>query len=241
MPEIEYKFEDGISTIAINRPEKKNSINLEVMNGIQLSLENALKDRAKVIIFKGNGGFFSAGADINQFFTMDEKTAYEFSLKGNNLMNQIERYPGVTISAISGGALGGGLELALSTDIRISSKTAKIGLPEVTLGIFPGWGGIKRISRILGNGIGKYLLISGKYVTGEEAYNIGLVNFLDDNPESYAMAMAQNFKGYSSEAIEKIKLLLLQDVYSEDLEAAYFGKIVVSPTAREYLQKFRKR
>ena len=241
MSDVDYKFEDGVSIISINRPEKKNSINIEVMNGIQLSLENALKDRAKVLIFKGNGGFFSAGADINQFFDMDENKAFEFSLWGNNLMDRIERYPGVTLSAINGGALGGGLELALSTDIRISTKNAKIGLPEVTLGIFPGWGGIKRITRILGNGIGKYLLITGKYITGEEAYNLGLINFLDEDPENYAMTIAQNLKNYSSEAIETIKLLLLQDVYSEQLEAAYFGKIVTSPIAKEYLQKFKKK
>lgn len=241
MAEVEYNFQQEIAWIIINRPEKKNSINDKVMEGLESSLNKAKEDRAKVIIFQGNGNFFSAGADINMFFNMDEGRAAYFSKKGNEIMDSIENYQGITISAIEGGALGGGFELALSTDIRITTKDSKLGLPEITLGIFPGWGGIKRITRAIGHSYSKFMVMTGKIISGEDAYNMGLVHELSPNPKEASAKLGNELRSLNMESISMIKELIRQDIYSTDLEAKHFGKIVTSSSAKPFLERFKKK
>ncbi len=241
MAEVEYNYQEGLAWITINRPEKKNSINDKVIDGLENSFNKAKNEGAKVIIFQGNGNFFSAGADINMFFNMDEGTATAFSKKGNEIMDSIEAYQGITISAIDGGALGGGFELALSTDIRITTKESKLGLPEITLGIFPGWGGIKRITRAIGQSNSKVMILTGKVISGEDAFNIGLVHLLDPNPKEAAVKLGKDLKNLNMESVGMMKTLLRQDIYSSELESKYFGKIVTSSSAKPYLEKFKRK
>lgn len=138
--------------------------------------QNINNDKIKVIIFTGSGKAFSAGADISQFKELDPVKAWEFATKGRELMDYIERYPKPTIAMINGYALGGGLELALSCDLRIASQNAELGLPEINLGIYPGFGGTQRLVRLIGKGRALEIIMLGDRIKADYAERIGLVN-----------------------------------------------------------------
>ncbi|MEM0127486.1 MAG: enoyl-CoA hydratase/isomerase family protein, partial [Thermoplasmatales archaeon] len=149
-----YK-KDGYAIIALNRPEKKNALSPDILLEIERELDSLKGSSA--VIFSGSGSFFSAGGDLSVMYSANKEQGKEFSRIGNEIMDRIEKFEGVTIAAIEGGAYGGGLELALSCDIRIASQAAKMGLTEVNLGLFPGWGGLKRLQKAVGQGMAKYL------------------------------------------------------------------------------------
>lgn len=168
--------EEGIGFITINRPELRNALNLETL----LEMEKALdlyreNGEVKVVIFTGAGEkSFAAGADIGQ---LNKRTMIEALMPNmTSTYRKIEEYEKPTIAAINGFALGGGLELALACDIRVAATHAKIGLPEVGLGIMPGAGGTQRITRIIGKGKAMELILTGDIITAEEAERINLVS-----------------------------------------------------------------
>lgn len=170
--------EGGIGWLKVNRPKVLNAFNTETV----LELEKAIEafgndDEVKVIIITGEGEkAFVAGADISQMRTMDSLQARTFSQDGQRVLAKIENIEKPVIAAINGFALGGGCELALACDIRIASEKAKIGLPEVTLGIIPGFAGTQRLARVCGPGIAKELVFSGGMIDAQQAERIGLVN-----------------------------------------------------------------
>jgi enoyl-CoA hydratase len=168
--------EKGIGFIMINRPELRNALNLETLLEIEKALDHWRSNQdIRVIIFTGSGEkSFAAGADISQ---LNKRTMIE-ALQPNMTATyrKIEDYEKPTIAAINGFALGGGLELALACDIRIASLNAKLGLPEVGLGIIPGAGGTQRLTRIVGKGKVMELILTGDIITAEEAERIGLIS-----------------------------------------------------------------
>ena len=169
---------DGICTVKINRPDKYNAMNMDVANElIKVFKEIDTDDSVKVVILTGEGDkAFSAGADIAYMSTISPIESEGYAKLGHLLTYTVENCSKPTIAAINGFALGGGCELALACDIRIASDTAKMGQPEVTIGICPGWGGTQRLPRIIGIAKAKDLIYTGRQVKADEAKEMGLVN-----------------------------------------------------------------
>ena len=191
---------DGICIIKINRPEKLNAMNSDVAKEIISIFEKTgTDDSVKVIILTGEGDrAFSAGADIEYMSKISPDESVEYAKLGQLLTATVENVKQPTIAAVNGFALGGGCELAMSCDIRIASDTAKLGQPEVTIGIPPGWGGTQRLLRIVGIAKAKELVYTGKMIKADEAKEIGLVNHvvplasLMDEAMKMAKTIAEN-------------------------------------------------
>ncbi len=175
--DVKLSVEEGIATITINRPEVMNALNEKVLRELKEAIAQVRDDRSvRVVIITGEGPAFVAGADVRAMLTKDLIEIREFTQFGNSVMNDIERLEKPVIAAINGFALGGGLELALACDIRLASTEARMGFPEVGLGIFPGQGGTQRATRLIGKGRACELIFSGDHVSAEEAVSMGLVN-----------------------------------------------------------------
>ena len=170
--------DDGITTVAVNRPDKLNALNAQTIGELQHCFEElAADDTVKAVILTGSGEkAFVAGADIGELATQTSLTARPLAMKGQKLMNTIESTPKPVVAAINGFAFGGGCEMALACHFRYASDNAVMGLPEVTLGIIPGYGGTQRLPRIIGKGRAMELILTAGRVDAEEAHRIGLVN-----------------------------------------------------------------
>lgn len=228
-----------IALFIINRPSKKNSLTMDVVKEINDALDSIEDER--VIVFKGEGRFFSAGADISQFKDLSSTNAQSFSTIGNRMMDRIENFGAISIAIIEGGAYGGGLELALSCDFRIASPSTKIGLTEINLGIFPGWGGLKRLKSLTGAGTARFISLTGMIMTGREAYERGIISKLSEDPVKEGMELANRLSEKSKQSIIRIKKLLGQESYNSELEAQLFGEIVETEEAKESVNKFLNR
>ena len=169
---------DDIAIIKINRPEVLNALNKDVIAELYRAIDIVgVDDSIKVVIITGTGErSFCAGADIRYVVNINPIEAERYATFVHTLLNKVENLEKPVIAAINGYALGGGCELALACDIRIASSNAKMGQPEVTIGIPPGWGGTQRLLRIVGPAKAKELVFTGKMITAEEAVQIGLVN-----------------------------------------------------------------
>jgi 3-hydroxypropionyl-coenzyme A dehydratase len=191
---------DGICTVKINRPDKLNAMNMEVANEIiKVFKEIETDDSVKVVILTGEGDkAFSAGADIAYMSTISPIEAESYAKVGHLLTYTVENCSKPTIAAVNGFALGGGCELALACDIRIAADTAKMGQPEVTIGVCPGWGGTQRLQRIIGISQAKDLIYTGRLVKADEAKEMGLANKvvelakLMEEATNYAKMIVQN-------------------------------------------------
>jgi enoyl-CoA hydratase len=172
------EVEDGIAFVKINRPKALNALNRETLLELQQALKELKgKKDAQIVVLTGEGEkAFVAGADIAEMKDMNPTEALAFSRLGHETLGMIENFTKPVIAAVNGYALGGGLEIALSCDFIYVSETAKLGVPEVTLGIFPGFGGTQRLSRLIGKGRAKELIYTGKMIDAQEAYNQGIAN-----------------------------------------------------------------
>ncbi|HVR39722.1 MAG TPA: enoyl-CoA hydratase-related protein [Thermoanaerobaculia bacterium] len=177
MANVRTENRDGILFVTIDRP-KVNALNAETVDELGRVFADARNDDAvKCVILTGAGEkAFVAGADIGELATMNPISGCETSRRGQRVFSSIEQFPKPVIAAINGFALGGGCELALACHIRIASEKALIGLPEVTLGIIPGYGGTQRMARLLGKGKALELICTGDPISAAEAERIGLVN-----------------------------------------------------------------
>jgi enoyl-CoA hydratase/3-hydroxyacyl-CoA dehydrogenase len=171
------RFENRIGWIVLNRPEKLNAISPEMLEELSRALsELETRDDVRVIVITGSGRAFSAGADVTAFTAANPVNAYIYSRRFQEVLNMIERTPKPVIASINGYALGGGLELALACDIRIASENTVLGQPEINLGLIPGAGGTQRLTRLVGRGKAKELIMLGEPIPAREAERIGLVN-----------------------------------------------------------------
>ncbi|MGI0063852.1 MAG: enoyl-CoA hydratase/isomerase family protein [Nitrosopumilaceae archaeon] len=200
---------DGICTVKINRPDKLNAMNMDVAKELVNIFENLGKDdTVKVIILTGEGDkAFSAGADIEYMSKISPDESEEYAKLGQLVTATVENVKQPTIAAVNGFALGGGCELAMSCDIRIAADTAKMGQPEVTIGIPPGWGGTQRLMRIVGIAKAKEMVYTGKMIKAEEAREIGLVNQVVELSTlmDETMKMAKTIAGNSAIAVRMSK------------------------------------
>jgi enoyl-CoA hydratase/3-hydroxyacyl-CoA dehydrogenase len=175
--DVKLEVADGIATIIMNRPEAMNALNEKVLRELKETIAQVRDDPAvRVVMITGEGPAFVAGADIRAMMTKNLIEIREFTRFGHGVMNDIERLEKPVIAVINGFALGGGLELALACDIRLASTEARMGFPEVGLGILPGFGGTQRTTRLIGKGRACELIFTGDQISAEEAASIGLVN-----------------------------------------------------------------
>ncbi|SDE79929.1 enoyl-CoA hydratase/isomerase family protein [Epilithonimonas hungarica] len=175
---IKLTIDGKIAIVTINRPESLNALNAQVLNDLEKVFDYLDSEKtANCVIVTGSGEkSFVAGADIKEFPSFTQEQATELSKRGHFIFNKIENLSKPVIAAVNGFALGGGLELAMSCHIRYASENAKLGLPEVTLGLIPGYGGTQRLPKLVGKGIANEMIFSAKMITAEKAKSIGLVN-----------------------------------------------------------------
>jgi len=178
MKYIQLEPQGDIAILRINRPEALNAMNLDVISELSKMIDIIAADGSiKAVVITGAGErSFCAGADISYMVNIDPMQAENYATSAQDVINKIDRLEKPVIAAVNGFALGGGCELAMACDIRIASSNAKIGQPEVTIGIPPGWGGTQRLLRLVGPAKAKELIFTGKMITADEAYQIGLVN-----------------------------------------------------------------
>ena len=169
---------DGIRRITVNRPDKLNALNAATLDALQAAFDAAATDDAvRVVVLTGAGPkAFVAGADIAEMADLRPTEGRDFSLRGQRLMRSIETLPKPVVAMVNGFALGGGLELAMGCHLRIAADTAKVGQPEIGLGLIPGFGGSQRLLRLAGRAATLELCLLGAPVTAERALQLGIVN-----------------------------------------------------------------
>lgn len=173
------EIENKIALVTLNRPQALNALNKNLLEDLSNFFDEAIVDDSiRVVILTGAGEkSFVAGADIKEFASFSGEQGEELAAKGHeNVFNKIERFTKPVIAAVNGFALGGGLELAMASHFRIASKNAKLGLPEVTLGLIPGYGGTQRLPKLIGKGRAMQAIMTAEMFSAERAYEIGLVN-----------------------------------------------------------------
>src|SRR5271163_2897800 len=238
---------DGIAFITVNRPKVLNALNRRTVEELGEALRDARDDGSvRVLILTGAGEkSFVAGADIGELSQQTPVNGKEFSLYGQSVVHLLETMGKPSICAINGFALGGGCELALACTIRIASKTAKLGQPEVKLGIIPGYGGTQRLARLCGKGMAHELCLTGEMIAAEEALRIGLVNHIYEPAEllTAAEALAKKIIAnapiavkYTMEAIEwGMEMPQEEGLF---LEATLFGLACATEDMREGTKAF---
>jgi enoyl-CoA hydratase len=172
------EIDEGVAVITVNRPHALNALNSEVLVELESALDGLERDASvKAVILIGAGDkAFVAGGDIKEIATMNSHQAHRFALLGQRVLLTMEKMAKPVIAAVNGYALGGGLELALGCDFIYASSTAKLGLPEVTLGVIPGFGGTQNLARLIGKSRANELIFSGRIITAEKASAWGIVN-----------------------------------------------------------------
>jgi len=244
---ILFDKKDGIATITFNRPKVLNALNRKTVEELGSALLDARDDKSvRVVILTGAGEkAFVAGADIGELAEQTPVGGKEFSLFGQGVFHLLETIGKPSICAINGFALGGGCELALCCSIRIASRTARMGQPEVKLGILPGYGGSQRLARLCGKGMAHELCLTGEMIGAEEALRIGLVNHVYEPAELLPAAQAMAGKiianapvavKFTMEAIERgSEMPLEQGLF---LEATLFGVACATEDMREGTRAF---
>ncbi|MEQ9363247.1 MAG: enoyl-CoA hydratase-related protein [Leptospirales bacterium] len=196
MAEIQITKKAGYALLTIDRPQALNALNTDVLTELKAAVSelNAAGD-IRVLILTGSGEkAFVAGADIASMKDMTADEATAFAELGHSAMNRLSDSGMISIAAVNGFALGGGLELALACDIRLVSETAKMGLPEVTLGLIPGFGGTQRLARLVGQGVATELIVTGEMIDARRAYELRLANHVYAPGELLAQAEALALK-----------------------------------------------
>ena len=237
MKYIQIDLLDEIAILRINRPEALNAMNLDVIFELARAIDIISADEGiKVLIITGAGErSFCAGADISYMVNIDAITAEKYASSAQSVLNKIEKMEKPVIAAINGFALGGGCELSLVCDIRIASENAKIGQPEVTIGIPPGWGGTQRLLRVVGPAKAKEMIFTGKMIAAHEAATIGLVNQVitlsDEEKSNLDPSIDQNNEKEKSIALSKLlnkKLLEHCITFAREITKNSFNAVKIS-------------
>jgi enoyl-CoA hydratase len=238
---------DGIGWITINRPDKLNAMNVETIEELKTAFREFEGDaEVRAVILTGSGDkAFVAGADISEFMNLDAGKGSHYSRQGQALTKSMENFPKPVIAAINGYALGGGTEIALACHIRVASENAKLGQPEVKLGIIPGYGGTQRLARLVGKGKALEMILTGRTIDAREAADIGLVNKVvpatELLPAAEALAKEAIKNGplavaYAIEAINRgLDRTLDQGL---ELEAEIFGRTCATEDSKEGAKAF---
>ena len=236
--------EDGIAFVNLNN-KPVNALNKNLINDL-ISIVDYLETNKKcrLVIFRSLQKHFSAGADLKERKSMDSNQTFKFLDKVNSIFNRIENLQIPTIASINGAALGGGLELALCCDIRIASENSYVGLPETSLGIIPGAGGIFRLSKIIGMSKSKYWVFTAQKFTTESAYEDGVIDFMskDDELLGVTLELAQEILENAPLAIKASKILFNNiSIDSKDLNKLQknsYSLVIDSEDKKEAIKAF---
>jgi len=238
---------ERIAVLTVNRPQVLNSLNAATLEEIDHAVSDVAADRSVgCLVVTGAGEkAFVAGADIGELAVMTPVSGREISLRGQEVFSHLENMGKPSIAAVNGFALGGGCELALACTLRVASEKAKMGLPEVTLGIIPGYAGTQRLARLVGKGRALELILTGKPVDAQEAHRIGLVNRVAPPEELLpaAMALAGQIVANAPLAVRFALEAVNRGVEcsfdeASHLEATFFGLISASADMHEGLTAF---
>ena len=232
-----------MSVVTIDRQDALNALNVETLTELRDRLrELATDEDVRVVVLTGAGEkAFVAGADIKYMSGLGSGEAKSWGALGHEAGRLLETMAKPTIAAINGFALGGGCELALACDLRYASSLAKLGQPEINLGIVPGWGGTQRLARVCGLGVAKDLIFTGRTVAAEEALRIGLVSAIADPVLDKAVETAHELAAKSSLALALAKRLVNMAPGALDAEADEFGELFSSADAIEGLTAFAEK
>ncbi len=239
--------EDGVALLTVNRPDKLNALNARVMGELESAVARAETDDAiRGLIVTGAGEkAFVAGADISELAIGDAARGRKMSLHGQGIFRRLERLGKPSVAAINGYALGGGLELALACTFRLATPTSKLGLPEIKLGILPGYGGTGRLPRLIGASRALELLLTGEPVEAAEAERVGLVNRVV--PAADLLGAARALLRKIAERPPLAVAAILQTVWNGldlglepalNLEASAFAALATTEDAREGTRAF---
>ena len=247
---IDLERRDGAAILTVNRPDALNALDLETLRALHDRLRELAEDaEARVVVLTGAGDrAFVAGADIKYMQGLSVLEAREWSELGHACGRLLETMPKPTIAAVNGFALGGGCELALACDLRYAASTAKLGQPEINLGILPGWGGTQRLARVAGLGFAKELILTGRTVDAAEAERRGLVNavyepgeLLDRTLETARLLASKSpiALAYAKEAAN----LALQGAHEANLtqEATFFALLFSTEDQKEGMAAFAEK
>jgi enoyl-CoA hydratase len=233
---------NSIAYVTVNRPKVLNALNMATMEELRAAFHDIKNDDGiRVVILTGSGEkAFVAGADISELAVQDAVNGKKYAHRGQNLLNLIENLGKPVIACINGFALGGGCELALACTMRLASENAKLGQPEVKLGIIPGYGGSQRLPRLVGKGLAMQHILAGEMITAQEAHRIGLVNEVTAASELIPRAEAIAAKiianaplavQYAMEAVNKgMEMTLAEGLF---LEASLFGVCCATEDKKE--------
>jgi enoyl-CoA hydratase len=242
---IQVEREEAVALVTIDRQEALNALDVATLTTLRDRLRELAEDEdVRSVILTGAGEkAFVAGADIKYMSGLDVDQAKEWGALGHEAGRLLETMPKPTIAAINGFALGGGCELALACDIRYASTSAKLGQPEVNLGIIPGWGGTQRLARVCGLGVAKELIFTGRIVAADEALRIDLVNAVHDPVLDKAREVAQLLASKSPIALRLMKELANRALGGDhdanlSSESETFGELFASYDAKEGMTAF---
>jgi enoyl-CoA hydratase len=239
---ILFEKKGAIAYVTINRPKVLNALNMATMEELRSAFHDLKNDAGiRVVILTGSGEkAFIAGADISELAKNDAVAAKEYTHRGQSVLNLIENLGKPVIACINGFALGGGCEIAMACTMRLASENAKLGQPEVKLGIIPGYGGTQRLARLVGKGVAMQLVLAGEPITAQEAHRIGLVNEVTAPAELIprAEAIAQKIIAnaplavqFAMEAVNKgMEMTLAEGLY---LEATLFAVCCATEDKKE--------
>ena len=238
---------NSIAYVTVNRPKVLNALNMATMEELRAAFHDIKNDDGiRVVILTGSGEkAFVAGADISELAVQDAVTGKKYAHRGQSVLNLIENLGKPVIACINGFALGGGCELALACTMRLASDNAKLGQPEVKLGIIPGYGGSQRLPRLIGKGLAMQMVLAGEMITAQDAHRIGLVNEVTASAELIPRAEAIAAKiianaplaiQYAMEAVNHgLDLPLAEGLY---LEATLFGVVCATEDKNEGTKAF---
>jgi len=239
-PLVEVRLEGEVCVLRLCRAEKLNALSTALEQALGAALDQpAVRDSA-CLVLTGSGRAFSAGADISEFADRDPEAIARYYRESGGIYERIAALPQPTVSAIHGYCLGGGLELALGCDLRIATRDAQLGFPEVRLGLLPGGGGTQRAPRVTGRSHTAWLVMSGERIDAERAERWGLVDFLFENLDEGVEQIAGTLANQSPNALREIKQLLLatRDERNDDLESQAFARCLASDDGKEGVAAF---
>jgi enoyl-CoA hydratase len=196
---VELTTREEFAILTLNRPEALNALSFRIIEDIGRAFDDVAKSKARALIITGAGTkAFCAGADIKELRNRDLIAQKRGAELGQAVFSKLDALPIASVAVINGYAFGGGLELALASTFRLATTNAKVGLPEIKLGLIPGYGGTQRLPRVVGEARALELIMTGRTVGAEEAFRIGLVNrIVEGDPVAAGMAFAREFTGYS--------------------------------------------
>ncbi len=242
---VRYELDGEVAIITVDRQEALNALNQDVLYELGLAFDLAAADsEVRALVITGAGRAFVAGADIASLRDLaDSFAGRDTALGGQDVANTLASLPFPTVAAINGFALGGGLELALAADLRVAAPGARMGLPEVGLGLIPGFGGTQRLPRLIGQSRALDLILTARHVTADEALQLGLVNRVAEDVLEAAVALARQAAknapialGLAKEAVVRgLEVTLQQGL---EIEADLFGMVVTTADMREGTSAF---